>query len=137
MKLSALAFGLLLSASAHADIYDFEGSYRAVNETNFCKDLEVNYDAATESLTLSRMGGSYIVKKFPAINKGVVPWIKDLGDIVYRGTQVSEYDGKNTITNKVKKKWHIGVYETSSVTLKGDILTLKISGLEKDCILSK
>lgn len=52
---------------------------------------------------LSRMGGSYIVKKFPAINKGVVPWIKDLGDIVY----------------------------------KGDILTLKISGLEKDCILSK
>lgn len=140
MKLASLVFGLLLTVTAHAGLNDFAGTFRVVSGDTSnagCSDMSITYEPKTETLRLISTRLNWELEKIPSINQGKVDWIKDLGDIVYRGTQKSEYDGKNHVNTVIHKKWMIGAYKKMDLYLDGSTLTIKSSKMDRDCVLSK
>lgn len=137
MKLMTLILGALLTISAHASVNEFEGHYQVVSgDTSYgsCQDFDVVYDTSRETLKVINSKSNYVVTELGSINQGEVEWIKDLGDIVFRGTKKVVYDGKGQISYVTKKRG-IFTYEKYSMKLSGDVLT--ITSNKKVCVLKR
>jgi hypothetical protein len=139
MKIITLILGTLLTFSAHASINNFEGHFTVVSgDTNYgsCQDFDVVYDTTSESLKVINSKSNYVVVELGNINKGRMPWMSDLGDIVLKGTKKVVYDGKGHISYDIKRGLGLFTYRKFDMTIVNDTLTLDYDG-DKVCVLKR